>query len=54
MPEPSAHDRRASIDKSADPDSVWYIDSDGGKRDGHQVLVNKAVVRHGQVFVNAV
>jgi len=31
-----------------------FEDSDGGKRTGRQMLVNKAVVRHGQVFVNAV
>jgi dihydroorotase len=31
-----------------------FEDSDGGKRKGRQMLVNKAVVRHGQVFVNAV
>jgi predicted amidohydrolase len=28
--------------------------SDGGKRTGRQMLVNKAVVRRGQVFINAV
>jgi dihydroorotase len=31
-----------------------FEDSDGGKRTGRQMLVNKAVVRRGQVFVNAV
>ena len=31
-----------------------FEDSDGGKRTGRQMLVSKAVVRHGQVFVNAV
>jgi dihydroorotase len=31
-----------------------FEDSDGGKRTGRQTLVNKAVVRRGQVFVNAV
>ena len=31
-----------------------FEDSDGGKRAGRQMLVNKAVVRRGQVFVNAV
>ena len=30
-----------------------FEDSDGGKRTGRQMLVNKAVVRHGQVFINA-
>jgi dihydroorotase len=33
---------------------VEFEDSDGGKRTGRQMLVNKAVVRHGQLFVNAV
>ncbi len=31
-----------------------FEDSDGGKRTGRQMLVNKTVVRHGQVFVNEV
>jgi predicted amidohydrolase len=31
-----------------------FEDSDGGKRTGRQMLVNKAVVRRGQVFLNAV
>ena len=31
-----------------------FEDSDGGKRTGRQRLVNKMVVRHGQVFVNEV
>ncbi|MBZ5661583.1 MAG: amidohydrolase/deacetylase family metallohydrolase [Acidobacteriia bacterium] len=31
-----------------------FEDSDGVKRTGRQALVNKAVVRHGQVIVNAV
>jgi predicted amidohydrolase len=31
-----------------------FEDSDGGKRTGRQMLVNKAVVRRGQVFVNAI
>jgi len=31
-----------------------FEDSDGGKRTGRQMLVNKAVVRRGQLFVNAV
>ena len=30
-----------------------FEDSDGGKRTGAKMLVNKAVVRHGQLFVNA-
>jgi dihydroorotase len=30
-----------------------FEDSDGGKRTGRQMLVNKAVVRHGQVFISA-
>jgi dihydroorotase len=30
-----------------------FEDSDGGKRTGRQMLVNKAVVRHGQLFLNA-
>jgi dihydroorotase len=31
-----------------------FEDSDGGKRTGPRMLINKAVVRHGQVFMNAV
>jgi dihydroorotase len=31
-----------------------FEDSDGGKRTGRQMLVNKAVVRRGQLFLNAV
>jgi dihydroorotase len=31
-----------------------FEDSDGGKRTGHQMLVNKTVVRRDHVFVNAV
>jgi dihydroorotase len=31
-----------------------FEDSDGGKRSGRQMLINKTVVRRGQVFVNAV
>jgi dihydroorotase len=31
-----------------------FEDSDGGKRTGRQMLINKAVVRRGQVFLNAV
>jgi dihydroorotase len=31
-----------------------FEDSDGGKRTGRQMLVNKAVVRRGQVFINAI
>src|ERR1700737_1549889 len=31
-----------------------FEDSDGGRRTGHQMLINKAVVRRGQVFLNAV
>jgi dihydroorotase len=31
-----------------------FEDSDGGKRTGRQMLVNKAVVRRGQLMVNAV
>ncbi len=30
-----------------------FEDSDGGKRTGRQMLVNKAVVRRGQIFINA-
>jgi len=29
-----------------------FEDSDGGKRTGRQKLVNKSVVRHGQLFIN--
>jgi dihydroorotase len=29
-----------------------FEDSDGGKRTGRQMLVSKAVVRHGQVYIN--
>lgn len=31
-----------------------FEDSDGTKRTGRQMLVNKAAIRHGQVFVNSV
>jgi dihydroorotase len=31
-----------------------FEDSDGGKRTGRQMLVNRTVVRHGQVFINTV
>ncbi len=31
-----------------------FEDSDGGKRTGRQMLVNKTVVRRGQVFINAI
>jgi dihydroorotase len=31
-----------------------FVDSDGGIRTGRQMLVNKTVVRHGQVFINEV
>lgn len=31
-----------------------FEDSDGGKRTGRQMLVNKTVVRHGQIFINEV
>jgi dihydroorotase len=31
-----------------------FVDSDGGIRTGSQMLVNKTVVRHGQVFINEV
>jgi dihydroorotase len=31
-----------------------FEDSDGGKRTGHQMLINKAVARRGQLFVNAI
>jgi len=31
-----------------------FEDSDGGKRTGRQMLVNKSVVRHGQLYINEV